>query len=208
MSRRELVLWLALAISVATNVALVAISMIQKSEPAPASAIPAPSATADDFVSDDPALARDEARMSEQMLAAFGGVSQPRTDGKHAVSLVRVLANPREFSGKKVELEGYFGYRHSAHGSTFLYATASDAELQMTTNALALKLPKSVDASQFDGSCIVEGIFYRDPDWVPGGGHLVVKRLVSWKQLPSGDAAPYIDFQERYRADDYEDFLR
>ncbi len=202
-------LWGALAVSTATNVAVLLATTMHKvgeatavPEGASASAAPASAASAT-----PPALgadASDDDRMRAQMIAAFGGISEPRADGPKTVSIIRLIANPRAFDGKKVlDVSGNFGYRMSAHGRTWLYLSATDKELQTTANAIALEFPASVDPSHFDGDSMVDGDFRAGPEWSSVAGTIVVRSMVQRVRAPNGG----LTFRELYRAPDLVEWL-
>lgn len=141
MSRRELGLWSALAIATTVNVVMGARAVCSGGN---GSVSVASDVEAGLVVDRDP----------------FDFETMP-TLPQWEVPMARFLANPRAFEGKRIALMGYVGYRVSAHGRLFLYASSNDAALHMTTNAVPLAV-SGVDPSRLDGPCSVVGVFHAD----------------------------------------------
>ena len=105
------------------------------------------------------------------LLAGGGCVVAPKkvtlTNGFFAwVSIIRLIANPGEYDGQNVQVEGYFIYeRQGTSDLGYLFLDQTSYTYQITKNALAVKIPNNLfdTADKLDGKYVIlNGVFDRN----------------------------------------------
>jgi len=111
---------------------------------------------------------------------ASGGTGGPA----FAVSLVRVIANPQDFDGKRIRLTGYLG-ANGVDQSMGLYLSGIDRRNAVFANSIDVHVDPSRVKDLLDGYVILSAIFHASDPRSGSNGYMdQVIEIRKWPPIP------------------------
>jgi len=119
--------------------------------------------------------------------SAYPQETRSRSDDRrvHRVSLIRVIANPREYDGKDVRVAGYLGGSGS-DDAPGVFVSESDGRNGILSNAVDLNVSGSTIRGMYGKYVIVSGVYHAPPGGDVNG---YIDHILEVKTLNAGNTS-------------------